>query len=193
LPTRVIGTIPDDGGTICRVPVPIDSLAPNQPCSPPSSTPPDVSEVVAPTETNAPTTGAPTTPTTAHGPTTTIPTVTDPTSPHGTQTTELPRDCGSWAPIGWPTTALPPRTLAQCLLTAFDAGVDARLTVKQYQGDPEHTTTTVYEVVGVHVVQVGTTTAAPGQQSGGAAVRCTTLVDTFPDSSVVLASDCSPA
>jgi hypothetical protein len=196
VPTTVVGSVvvpaPDGSALVCEVPDPIDPIdpvAPNLPCEPTTSGPADTA-AVDPTVSNPPTTFLPSTTANRLLPTTTIP-LTTPTSPHGTQTTELPRDCGYWAPIGWPTTALPSRTLSECILGAFDAGVDARLTVKEYQGDPEHTTTTYYEVVGVHVVQVATVTTAPGQQSGGTTVRCTSLVDAWPSPSLVHADDCS--
>ena len=87
-------------------------------------------------------------------PTTTIPSGSS-TTPYLTTSTSVGGDCGSWSPVGWPTTFVFSPDAAQCLLDAFATGTRATFHLVVPDVDyPTHQITEDFLVVGVRLVQV---------------------------------------
>jgi hypothetical protein len=88
-------------------------------------------------------------------PVTTVPTGPSTTPTSGTPTTMTGTDCGSWGPVGWPTTFVYSPMAAQCLLGGFALGKPYTFHLVIPDTDyPDHQITEDFQVVGVRFVQV---------------------------------------
>jgi hypothetical protein len=162
------------------------------------SVPSDTAPTCGPTSTaESSTSELPSSSSSSGGPSTTAPPTTYPpptsaATPTTPTTVPIGGDCGSWSPVGWPTTFPPSRTLASCLIGAFDAGVPATLRIEIYRtGDPNQPVTTTYEVIGLHKVRV---TIDSGQSKVPPQTleieECTSLTADGYNSNVVAVSGC---